>query len=138
MEYKADLIVTTPAIVRAFGDAVNACVRRGWLKQPRIGNPRLMTNWIRDATREWRVLLPNDEDRTRRSFENMGGIAFPSSHRQILEMLGRFLMEGLGVGYFHYKRSTGLIQKIREVRECARNGGLTALEVFLKEKLTSR
>jgi hypothetical protein len=134
MEYKADLIVTTPAIVRAYGDAVNAVVRRGWLKQPRTGNPRLMINWIRDVTREWRLLL-SDEDRKRRTFMDMGGIVFPSSHRQILDLLGRFLMEGLGVGYFYYRRSTGLIQKIREVRECATNAGFTALEVFLKEKL---
>jgi hypothetical protein len=134
MEYKADLIITTPAIVEAYGDAVDACVRRGWLKKPRIGHPVLLTQWIRHVTRAWRLLLI-DADQTKPAFADMGGVAFPSSHRHILDLLGGFLMEGLGVGYFYYRESEGVIQKIRVVREFTRNGGITALEVFLKENL---
>jgi hypothetical protein len=131
MEYKADLLIVTPAVVEAYGDAVDACVRRGWLKKPRIGHAVLLTQWIRYVTGSWSSLL--GADRTKLTFlDDMGGVTFPSLHRRILSLLGEFMMEGLGVGYFYYRKSDGVVRKIREVRECARDGGIMALEIFLR------
>jgi hypothetical protein len=131
MEYKADVLIETPAVVEAYGDAVDACVRSGWLKKPRIGHAVLLTPWIRYVTGAWSSLLGGD--RTKLSFlDDMGGVTFPSLHRRILSLLGEFMMEGLGVGYFYYRKSDGVIWKICEVRECARDGGIMALEIFFE------
>jgi hypothetical protein len=132
MEIKADLFLLAPSVVCAYSRAVNRCDDRGICKWPRVGSSRYLREWIWSTGHDWRRLLYIDRPKSIHPSTDKYCFTFPSSHRRILGLLGEFIMEDLGVEYFFYRRSKRVFERLSEVETCVRDGGMRALEVFLK------
>jgi hypothetical protein len=135
MEYKADLFLLAPAVVGAYSRAVNHCEDHGLCKMPQVGSSRYLREWIWSVCINWRMILYKDKPKSTHPSTNKYCFTFPSLHRRILGLLGEFIMKDLGVEYFFYRRSKHVFKRQSEVDTCVGDGGIRALEVFLKVNL---